>query len=63
MDKGQTLGAVNVPEISIPRNLKKNTSRVVSFHDNVPGVLRDINSILSGANITSQRLETAQHIG
>eukprot|EP00730_Choanoeca_flexa_P016120 TRINITY_DN7554_c0_g1_i1.p1 TRINITY_DN7554_c0_g1~~TRINITY_DN7554_c0_g1_i1.p1 ORF type:complete len:423 (+),score=127.26 TRINITY_DN7554_c0_g1_i1:87-1355(+) len=63
MDRGSTLGAVNVPEINISRPLEAGMSRVVSFHGNVPGVLRDINNVISIANISSQHLQTNEDVG
>ncbi|EDQ87605.1 uncharacterized protein MONBRDRAFT_37889 [Monosiga brevicollis MX1] len=63
MDRGSTLGAVNVPEINISARLDEGHSRVVSFHQNTPGVLRDINNIISIANIKSQQLLTNDEVG
>eukprot|EP00056_Hartaetosiga_gracilis_P002265 m.52049 g.52049 ORF g.52049 m.52049 type:complete len:420 (-) comp10983_c0_seq2:142-1401(-) len=63
INKGSTSATVNVPEITITKNLPKGHTRIVSFHDNHPGVLRDINRIISIANIASQRLETSDKIG
>eukprot|EP00043_Microstomoeca_roanoka_P029007 m.20509 g.20509 ORF g.20509 m.20509 type:complete len:420 (-) comp8902_c0_seq1:249-1508(-) len=63
INRGSTLSAVNVPEIGISRMLAPGHSRVLSFHQNTPGVLRDINRILSIANISSQQLETSENIG
>lgn len=47
INKGITLGAVNVPNIGITHDLTPGHSRVLSFHKNVPGVIREINTILS----------------
>jgi D-3-phosphoglycerate dehydrogenase len=63
VNTGATTGAVNFPEIemaSIP-----GTHRILNIHKNVPGVLRDINRIVSdlGANIRAQHLATAADIG
>jgi D-3-phosphoglycerate dehydrogenase / 2-oxoglutarate reductase len=60
---GATRGAVNFPQVELPRRGK--THRILHVHDNVPGVLRDVNSIVSnlGANIESQVLSTDAHIG
>eukprot|EP00045_Choanoeca_perplexa_P008556 m.80154 g.80154 ORF g.80154 m.80154 type:complete len:425 (-) comp14537_c0_seq6:93-1367(-) len=63
MDRGSTSGAVNVPEINITQPLATGMSRLVSFHDNVPGVLRDINNVISIANIASQHLQTNESVG
>lgn len=63
LDNGSTLGSKTVPELSLaPQN---NTRRVLHFHKNVPGVLSDINSILSkhNVNILGQYLKTNETIG
>lgn len=63
LDNGSTLGSKSVPELSLtPQN---NTRRVLHFHKNVPGVLSDINSILSkhNVNILGQYLKTNESIG
>jgi D-3-phosphoglycerate dehydrogenase len=60
---GATTGAVNFPQVEMPPT--KGTHRVLNVHRNVPGVLRDINAIVSelGANIASQVLATDAAIG
>lgn len=37
MNRGSTVGAVNVPEINVSRALGKGNSRILSFHRNTPG--------------------------
>ena len=63
VNSGASTGAVNFPEIELPAS--KNTHRILNVHRNVPGVLRDINSIVSdlNANIRSQLLATDANIG
>lgn len=63
LDNGSTLGSVSVPEISLP--VQHNTRRVLHFHQNVPGVLSEINAILSkhNVNILGQYLKTNETIG
>ncbi len=63
MDTGATLGSKTVPELSLP--LQQNTRRVLHIHHNVPGVLSEINSILSKheVNILAQYLKTNETIG
>ena len=63
LDNGSTLGSVSVPEISL--SIQQNTRRVLHFHQNVPGVLSEINSILSkhDVNILGQYLKTNETIG
>ncbi len=60
---GATTGAVNLPGAELPASA--GTHRVVNVHRNVPGVLRDINRIVSdvGANIHGQVLATDAEIG
>ena len=60
---GSTLGAVNFPSVDVP--LVQGAHRIVNVHRNVPGVLREINSIVSqiGANIKAQQLSTDSEIG
>jgi D-3-phosphoglycerate dehydrogenase / 2-oxoglutarate reductase len=60
---GATLGSVNFPEVDLPRTPE--TWRLINVHQNVPGVLRDLNRIVSdhGANIHSQVLSTHAGIG
>jgi D-3-phosphoglycerate dehydrogenase len=62
-DTGATTGAVNFPQIEMPRD--KDTVRILNVHRNVPGVLRDVNRIVSEhqANIHSQMLSTDAEIG
>lgn len=61
--QGSTTGAVNFPRIDVPE--KKVGERILNVHRNEPGVLRDINKIVSdsGANITAQYLSTDSQIG
>lgn len=60
---GSTVGAVNFPNIDVPP--LTDADRIVNVHRNVPGVLRDINKIVSevGANIKAQYLSTNSDIG
>ena len=60
---GATTGAVNFPQVETP--LIANTHRILNVHRNVPGVLRDINRIVSdlNANIHAQVLSTDANIG
>jgi D-3-phosphoglycerate dehydrogenase len=60
---GATTGSVNFPQIEMPPS--SGTHRVLNVHRNVPGVLRDVNKIVSdlGANISSQVLATDPTIG
>ena len=60
---GASAGSVNFPHVELPPT--PNTSRVVHVHQNVPGVLRDVNRIVSelNANIHAQLLSTNADIG
>ena len=63
VNAGATTGAVNFPQIEVP--ITKGAHRILNVHKNVPGVLRDINRIVSdnNANIRSQVLSTDPEIG
>lgn len=60
---GSSSGAVNFPNVDLPA--KPGTSRILNVHRNEPGVLGEINSIISkaGANIEAQYLSTGNQIG
>jgi len=62
-DNGTTTSSVNFPEVSVPE--QKQTHRLLHIHKNVPGVLSEINDIFSSnnINISSQYLQTNEHIG
>jgi D-3-phosphoglycerate dehydrogenase / 2-oxoglutarate reductase len=63
VNSGATTGAVNFPQIELTQ--AAGTHRILNVHKNVPGVLRDINKIVSdkNANIRSQLLSTDPGIG
>jgi D-3-phosphoglycerate dehydrogenase / 2-oxoglutarate reductase len=63
VNTGGTTGAVNFPHIELP--LDQGAHRILNVHKNVPGVLRDINRIVSDheANIRAQVLSTDPDIG
>jgi D-3-phosphoglycerate dehydrogenase len=63
VNAGATTSAVNFPNVELPPS--KNTHRILNAHRNVPGVLRDINRIVSecNANIHSQVLSTDANVG
>lgn len=60
---GSSSGAVNFPNVDLP--IKKGTSRILNVHRNEPGVLGEINTIISnaGANIEGQFLSTDDEVG
>lgn len=56
INEGNSIGAVNFPEVSL-RDLdldQENSVRVLYIHQNVPGVLKTVNNILSNHNIEKQ---------
>lgn len=61
INTGSTLGAVNLPEMNLPQH--KNAHRLLNIHKNVPGVLRDVNNILSEYNVVGQMLMTTGDVG
>jgi D-3-phosphoglycerate dehydrogenase / 2-oxoglutarate reductase len=63
VNAGATTGSVNFPQIEVP--VTRGTHRILNIHKNVPGVLRDINKIVSDmhANIRAQVLATDPDIG
>ena len=63
VNAGTTVGAVNFPQIEMPQ--VRGAHRILNVHRNVPGVLRDVNQIVSSlnANILAQTLSTDADIG
>jgi D-3-phosphoglycerate dehydrogenase / 2-oxoglutarate reductase len=63
VNAGATTGAVNFPQVELPQ--ARGAHRILNVHRNVPGVLRDINRIVSDlhANIRAQLLSTDTEIG
>ena len=63
VNSGATTGAVNFPPVELPQS--PGAHRILNVHKNQPGVLRDINHIVSdrGANIRAQQLATDADIG
>lgn len=62
-DNGSTITSVNFPEVALPSHPGKH--RLLHIHNNIPGVLSEINSIFSetGINISSQFLQTNDKVG
>ena len=63
LETGSTTGSHTVPELALP--LQEGTQRILHIHKNVPGVLSQINTLLSGHNINilGQYLKTNDNIG
>ncbi|MDO8907957.1 MAG: phosphoglycerate dehydrogenase [Pseudohongiella sp.] len=62
-DNGSTQTSVNFPEVALPSH--PGMHRLLHVHENVPGVMSQINQIfsVSGINIRSQYLQTNDKIG
>jgi D-3-phosphoglycerate dehydrogenase len=60
---GSTSGAVNFPQVDLPVAI--GAHRIFNVHRNEPGVLGEINGLVSkfGVNIQAQFLSTDPHIG
>lgn len=63
VNTGCSTGAVNFPQVDLAPT--KGSHRILNAHKNVPGVLREINKIVSdlGANVDAQALATDAEIG
>ncbi len=62
-DNGSSITSVNFPEVALPSH--PSMHRLLHVHENVPGVLSQINRIFSesGINICAQYLQTNDKIG
>jgi D-3-phosphoglycerate dehydrogenase len=62
-DNGTTLSAVNFPEVALPAH--PDAHRILHVHENIPGVLSEINRVFSdnNINIMGQYLQTSDKIG
>jgi D-3-phosphoglycerate dehydrogenase len=62
-DNGTTISAVNFPEVALPSHPGKH--RLIHVHQNIPGVLSEINRIFSenDINIAAQYLQTNDKVG
>lgn len=63
LDRGSTEGSPNFPQLSLHPN--ENANRILHIHNNVPGMLSQINTILAekNINILAQHLQTNPEIG
>jgi D-3-phosphoglycerate dehydrogenase / 2-oxoglutarate reductase len=62
-DTGSSTGSLTVPDMALP--VLNNAHRMLHIHRNVPGVLSEINGVLSkmNVNILGQYLKTNEQIG
>ncbi len=63
LELGTSNGSHTVPQVNLPPQI--NTHRILHIHQNIPGVLSEINTKLSakGINILGQFLKTNEEIG
>lgn len=63
INNGSSFSSVNFPNIQLPE--LKNAHRLLHIHENVPGILAQINSVLAkhNINIEGQYLKTNEQIG
>ena len=63
MERGVSYGSHSIPSISLPP--VENAHRILHIHNNVPGVLSAINTLMSKnkINIVGQYLKTNDEIG
>ncbi len=63
LETGNTYGSLSVPPINLP--VQDGTHRILHIHENVPGVLSEINTALgnAGINISGQYLATNNEVG
>src|SRR5690554_2474263 len=62
-DNGTSVSSVNFPEVALPSH--PNQHRLLHIHENVPGVMSEINQVFSenSINVCGQYLQTKQDIG
>jgi D-3-phosphoglycerate dehydrogenase len=62
-DNGTSVSSVNFPEVALPAHPGKH--RLLHIHENVPGVMSEINSVFAenGINISGQFLQTNAKVG
>lgn len=62
INSGSTATAVNFPKLDLPVG-PKGAHRILNIHKNVPGVLKNINTLLGDINVTGQMLAAKGTIG
>ena len=63
-DNGSTLTAVNFPGVSLPAK-RETVSRLLHVHQNVPGIMQQINDVFAkqNINVAAQYLQTSGDVG
>lgn len=63
LDNGSTVGSHSVPEIHLPK--QEGTHRILHIHKNLPGIMTEINKVLSreNINVVGQYLKTNEDVG
>jgi D-3-phosphoglycerate dehydrogenase / 2-oxoglutarate reductase len=63
INKGDTYGSVNLPEVQLPEF--NNAHRLLHIHHNVPGILAKLNAVFAKyeVNIHAQYLKTNERVG
>jgi len=62
INTGNTSSSVNFPPVEAPI-ARPGTHRILNVHKNIPGVLKNINSLLAENNVVAQILSTHNNIG
>jgi len=62
VNNGSTATAVNFPKLDLPVG-QSGTHRILNIHKNVPGVLKNINTLLGDINVVGQMLAAKGAIG
>ena len=63
INNGTTLGSVNFPEVDLRMpSADSKTVRLINIHANVPGVLKQINKLLSEYNIEKQICDSKESV-
>ncbi|MCX6291390.1 MAG: phosphoglycerate dehydrogenase [Bacteroidetes bacterium] len=63
LETGSTVGSLTIPALNLP--VQDDTHRMLHIHENVPGVLGEINTLMSkmNVNILAQYLKTNSQVG
>ncbi|KAF8428654.1 hypothetical protein EV426DRAFT_635545 [Tirmania nivea] len=64
INQGSTIGSVNMPEVTLRSigQAQENHVRVIFIHQNRPGVLRQVNSILGDHNVDKQTSDSRSDV-